>query len=436
MYKRKITMMNKPNNLIATLLLLSLLVGSSEGFSSAVIHQHSNQLRTLQSLQNRQPTMIAGRVLLWSTPNDNNQDEGDDDEAAKMRKKASELREQIRNMEGQLGPDRNRNYDAPKPPASKETESEESGVTGKSLRKKRVLVVGANGRLGSMVCRYLLRSNPDTEVVAAVHYIGGEDSVTTRGYGRLSYEVGAEDGAGYIGAAWSAEDRVATFEYTDEMKDYNLRNLRLVEVELLDPVQCNTITEGVDSVVWCATDFNGNQPRAVSGLNVALLFRAIADPTKGRVEIEGLRNILGGLKKNLQDQKWRAGEPKKASPNDPTNFVLVSTAPDAFGGFETPFGEFNGMKRQGEQIVQEDFPSISHSILQMSKFDENFVEEDLEVTTEDSSSNYDMKEDNEKSKRRINRRDAARLAVEALTDDSLEGKIVQVWTAIKGGILG
>eukprot|EP00978_Attheya_sp_CCMP212_P033978 scaffold140115_cov44-Attheya_sp.AAC.5 len=136
-----------------------------------------------------------------------------------------------------------------------------------------------------MVCWHILRNNPDTEVVAAVHYVG-EESFTSRGYGRLSYEVGAEDGAGSIGSAWSAEDRVATFEYVDEMKDYNLRNL--VEVELLDPVQCETICEGVDSVVWCATDVNANQPRAVSGLNVAFLFRAEADPTKGRVEIEGL----------------------------------------------------------------------------------------------------------------------------------------------------
>lgn len=361
---------------------------------------------------------------------DGSDDEKSDDEAAKMRQRANELREQIRKLNEELGQDRKRNYDAPKSPERTELDIKSAG---KSLRKKRVLVVGANGRLGSMVCRYLLRSNPDTEVVAAVHFVG-ENSYTARGYGRLSYEVGAEDGVGNIGAAWSAEDRVATFQYTDEMETYNLQNLRIVEVELLDPVQCETITEGVDSVIWCATDFNGNKPRAVSELNVAFLFRAVADPAKGRVEIEGLRNILGGLKKNLQDQKWRAGAPKKASPNDPTNFILISTSPDVFGNFETPFGEFNGLKRQAEQILQNEFPSLTHTILQMGKYDENFVEEDLDVMTEDSSSSYKTVDDREKAKRRINRRDAARMAVQALTDESLEAKIVQVWTDVKTGM--
>jgi len=61
---------------------------------------------------------------------------------------------------------------------------------------------------------------------------------------------------------------------------------RVVEVELLDPMQCMTITEDVDSVIWCATDFDGNRPKSVASLNAAFLFRAIASPTKARVEIE------------------------------------------------------------------------------------------------------------------------------------------------------
>ena len=91
-----------------------------------------------------------------------------------------------------------------------------------SLKNKKVLIVGANGRLGSMVTRHLLRNYPEVgEVVAAVHYVG---EATTRGYGRLSYEVGAEDGVGSIGAAWS-EEREATFQFSDEMKSYNLNKL-------------------------------------------------------------------------------------------------------------------------------------------------------------------------------------------------------------------
>ncbi|CAB9522615.1 expressed unknown protein [Seminavis robusta] len=375
----------------------------------------------------QQLRVLGSTTPLWSTNDDDNQSE--EEEAARLQKKASELRDQIRQMEEQLGGERKRNYEIPTP-----VEPEEDlTLTGKSLRRKRVLVVGANGRLGSMVCRYLLRNTTDdTEVIAAVHYVG-EDSYTSRGYGRLSYEVGAEDGVGNIGAAWSAEDRVATFQYTDEMKSYNLQNLRLVEVELLNPTQCDTITEGVDSVIWCATDYNDNQPRAVSGLNVAFLFRAVTDTTKGRVEIEGLQNILGSLKKNLQETRRKAGKDISAvNPNDPVNMVLVSPAPGIFGNFETPFGEFNAIKRQGEQIVSKEFPSLTHTVLQMGKYEDNFVEEDLELLFEESSCEYEQELEKDSYRVRINRRDAARAAVQALTDEAIEGKIVKCWTALRG----
>ena len=429
--------------------LLGLLIGSSEGFSTTVPAANKNNAAVpfFRSNDYWSPT------ALFSIPPENigeDDDDDDEDEAAKLKRKAAEMREQIRSLEEKLGGERKRNYDIPEPTPAQAaaTLAAQEELQGKSLRRKRVLVVGANGRLGAMVCRYLLRNHPDTEVVAAVHYVG-EESYTSRGYGRLSYEVGAEDGAGSIGAAWSAEDRVATFEYTDEMKDYNLRNLRLVEVELLDPVQCDTICEGVDSVLWCATDFNGNSPRAISGLNVAFLFRAITDSTKGRVEIEGLQNILGSLKKNLQDRKWRGtsggmvGEQQQqarlSGPNDPTNFVLVSPAPGIFGNSETPFGEFNAMKRQGEQMLAKDFPSLSHAILQLGLFDDNFVEEGLDILREEHDSADSSIEDegnsgiDENSYRlRINRRDAARAVVDALTDQELENKTTKIWTALRG----
>jgi FlaA1/EpsC-like NDP-sugar epimerase len=64
-------------------------------------------------------------------------------------------------MEEDLGENRPRNYEIPKP-----QETMEEVDTEMSLKKKRVLVVFANGRLGSMVCKSLLRNNPQTEVVA------------------------------------------------------------------------------------------------------------------------------------------------------------------------------------------------------------------------------------------------------------------------------
>ena len=345
-------------------------------------------------------------------------------------------------MEATIGPARSNNNDQYMPPSPLPEET----IQGKSLKNKTVLVVGSNGRLGSMTTRHLLRNHPEVkEVLAAVHYVG---EASTRGYGRLSYEVGAEDGVGTIGAAWS-EDRNAYFEYSDEMKDYNLNKLRVVEVELLDPEQCKTIMEGVDCVIWCATDFEGNRPRAIASLNFAFLFRAVADPTKGRVEIEGLRNVMGALKQNKQDRmrvKRMSGEmggealPSSSSlngENDPTSFVLVSAAPEALGNFETPFGEFNGLKREGEGIVKREFPSLTHSILQMGQYDDNFVEESLELNIDHSAvSNNNDSEDEaaqlERAKRRINRRDAARAAVDALLDEKLVDETVQVWTATRG----
>jgi len=356
---------------------------------------------------------------------ENKSNNSNEDAAAKLREQAAQMREQAAQLEATLGPRRSFNQPVP---SSNEKQKQPPRHP---LSQKTILVIGANGRLGSMVTRYLLRAHPDTQVRAAVHYVG---SSSTRGYGRLSYEVGAEDGAGSIGPAWSSvEDRNASFEYTEDMAGYNLQNLRVVEVELLDPVQCGTLTEDVDAVIWCATDFNGNKPRAVSGLDVAFLFRAVASPTKGRVEIEGLMNVLGGLKNGLRGRKEENEE-------GPCKFVLVSAAPDAFDDFVTPFGDFKALKRDGERIVDEEFPSLSHTILQMARYDENFVEEGLDVIFEDVGQiSSDLKNDdddddeqensvNKKKRRRINRRDAARAVVDALTNDNLLGKKVEVYT--------
>ena len=344
----------------------------------------------------------------------------DEDETQRYREQAEKLREQIRQMEQDLGPSRKRSYE--QPPTLEELEPEDQEMT---LRGKRVLVAGANGRLGSMVCRYLLRNHPQTEVVAAVHYVG-ENSPTSRGYGRLSYEVGAEDGIGSLGPAWS-EERDATFEYNPEvMQNYNLQNLRIVECEFLDPVQCTTVAEGCDAVIWCATDFNGNLPRAVSGLNVAFLFRAVSRPDKGRVEVEGLQNMLGALRQAQLDRKrqdqFSSPSSNKRKGGDPINFVLVSTDANAFQNTETPFGSFYGIKQRGEELMKEDFPSLKSTVLRLGRFDDNFVAEDLEVNM------TEIDDDSAGQQRLINRRDAARAVVDALTNEELVGKTLNVWT--------
>jgi len=328
----------------------------------------------------------------------------------------------------------------------------------KSLKDKRILIIGANGRLGSMITRHILRTHgPEVkEIVAAVHYVPPDGSSSTRGYGRLSYEVGAEDGIGTIGPIWSSSDDEynASFQYNPEtMSGYNLNKLRIVEVELLDPNQVRTICENVDAVIYCATDFEGNRPRAIASFNAAFLFRAVASPNKGRVEVEGVRNCLEGLVGDVNERRWKAQQQSQPlggssmvdesgrnnNKKNPTQFVLVSTSPDAYGEFETPFGEFNGLKRQGERIVMEEFPSVSYCVLQMGKFDDNFVQEGQELLYAESEEDTAVvegvitakKRESDGSQKRINRRDAARAAVEALLDENLEGKKVQVYTAIR-----
>lgn len=355
---------------------------------------------------------------------------GENDEVNKFKLQADKLRQEIRDMEKRLGRSDSSTNNANNKKQNDGVEKENGAM---SLDKKNVLVIGANGRLGSMVCRYLLRNHPKTNVIAAAHYIG-ENSSTARGYGRLSYEIGAEDGVGSIGAAWDANDRVATFEYTDEMKDYNLRNIRLVEVELLDPTLCFTITQDIDSIIWCASDFNANQPRAISGLNIAFLFRAVTRPDKGIVEIDGLSNILSGWKQ--QQLSSNKGFIQNQESSDPISFIHVSVEPNAFEESNTPDGTFKDIKLQSERILEDSFLK-SYTVLQMSRYDDNFVEEGLDIQLSKELKNTGIDDDDNGnanaglSRRRINRRDAARATVDALTNPSLINQKVQVWTVEK-----
>jgi hypothetical protein len=147
----------------------------------------------------------------------------------------------------------------------------------------------------------------------------------------------------------------------------------------------------------------------------------------------------------------------------PVDILLVSNCPDALSDFETPAGTFLDIKRQGEDMIPNDFPSLSYSVLQFATYEDNFVGEDLElklmevqnekprITTEQPSSsatnNREQKEMNSSADdntslsssqqqqtttkqkvRRINRRDAARAVTEAMIDPDFRGKKIQVWT--------
>jgi hypothetical protein len=238
----------------------------------------------------------------------------------------------------------------------------------------------------------------------------------------LSYEVGAEDGRGSLGAAWS-EDREATFEFDPAMANYNLDKALVTEVELLSPSSCAAAVSGADVVVFVATDFDGATPRSLRPqLDLGLLFRAVRDPLKGRVEIEGVRNVLESFQAELRRRPEEKG--RRA------NFVLVSSAPGAVGDFVTPLGDFEKLKREGEALtLSTEFPDVDPVVLSFSKFDENMVDEGLPLRVSEEPA----PEGGERM-RRINRRDAAGAVVEALEQKEWVGKRVYVHTKIKGDV--
>ena len=157
----------------------------------------------------------------------------------------------------------------------------------------------------------------------------------------------------------------------------------------------------------------------------------MTDPTKGRVEVEGLANMLGAIKtarqEALQRQRLMGNEmvaTETSTTTKPVDVLLVSIAPDALGDFETPFGTFLDQKRQAEDMIPNDFPSLSYTTLQFARFEDNFVGEDLDLNLEAAGTTpFDSR-----PIRRINRRDAARAVAEALVNPDLQGKKMEVWT--------
>ena len=115
-----------------------------------------------------------------------------------------------------------------------------------------------------MVCRELLRNHKQVNVRALVR----SASDPYKGYGRLSYEVGAEDGKMDLKAAWAMDDETGRFAAPQTMEfdpdvqsGYGLDRLELRECELRYPKDVDEALSGVDAVVWCASSFNAFRQR-------------------------------------------------------------------------------------------------------------------------------------------------------------------------------
>ena len=140
-----------------------------------------------------------------------------------------------------------------------------------SLKNFTVAVAGSNGRVGSIVCRLLLRRG--CNVIALVRNVD-----STENYGKLSYEIGAEDVVGDIQAPWVRKS--VLLEGTQAMLGYGLGRLRVCECDVLDEQGVReALAAGVDAAVFCASDFDGGRPRlrAPEVFTAEALFAAV-DP--------------------------------------------------------------------------------------------------------------------------------------------------------------
>ena len=147
----------------------------------------------------------------------------------------------------------------------------------------------------------------------------------------------------------------------------------------------------------------------------------------------------GGLEEQEELPNTSEFEKAKDDQTRGVDFLLVSSCPDALSNFETPFGAFLDIKRQGEDMIPDQFPSLKYSVLQFATYEDNFVKEDLEfklmevVNEAPRVAPEGQEEEPQEPKkarkvRRINRRDAARAVGEALVDPDYHNKKIQVWT--------
>ena len=137
-----------------------------------------------------------------------------------------------------------------------------------------MVVAGANGRVGSMVCRHLLRTQPGVRVRALVR-----SADRTEDYARLSYEVGAEEARYALRPAWSLapEEDGGGLAWPTQAQfdpqiqgDYGLERLELVPCELRHEDDLKAALRGADAMIYCATDFSAGRRRIPQQLDNAL----------------------------------------------------------------------------------------------------------------------------------------------------------------------
>ena len=248
-----------------------------------------------------------------------------------------------------------------------------------------IVVTGANGRLGSAVASALLERGASVRCVIR--------SSEPEAYGRLSYEVGAESLVGTIEAPWILRDTSqggplfdspATYAAPEDDAladtsdaDYaamtpfgqnqvvaaraarRLRRLEMRVADLRDPGAVAAALAGADSVVYCATSYEGTSETVASDGADALLREAgrlfelrlprldkvkearASDDAAGSADVEGVESAAAALEVVL-----RRSPPR---PNRPLAFLLVS----ATAGFDAKYPPFAKRKREAEAALRD-----------------------------------------------------------------------------------
>lgn len=180
---------------------------------------------------------------------------------------------------------------------------------------------------------------------------------------------------------------------------FGLDRLSLLECEILDPA---TLPPPADIIYFCATDFAGNKPRAISRLDPGLLFRSISRPLKGRVEIEGLKNLLQSI------QKSKKKKDKKVT------LIVPTVKRSAYGDFVTPFGDFHSIKKEQMDLLKAFKTDVDTRIVVLPRID----------TLRESSGGIEVieglgGEGGEERKEWIGPEDAARIVTEIERDSTI-----------------
>ena len=248
-----------------------------------------------------------------------------------------------------------------------------------------IVVTGANGRLGSAVASELLERGASVRCIIR--------SSEPEAYGRLSYEVGAESLVGTIEAPWILRDTSqggplfdspATYAAPEDDAladtsdaDYaamtpfgqnqvvaaraarRLRRLEMRVADLRDPGAVAAALAGADSVVYCATSYEGTSETVASDGADALLREAgrlfelrlprldkvkearASDAAAGSADVEGVETAAAALEVVL-----RRSPPRPARP---LAFLLVS----ATAGFDAKYPPFAKRKREAEAALRD-----------------------------------------------------------------------------------